>query len=119
MPPREPRPEGSVQKVPLLEKPVEEASAPRYPSANLEAAIAAFRHDLPQLLRDHPGKWVAYRGSQQVGIATDDFDLYEACYEAGFDLSDFVVECIEQETGDSVLIGPGIIRNIPSSEQGT
>jgi hypothetical protein len=84
-----------------------------FPTANLEAAIAAFRNDLPQLLRDHPGKWVAYRGTQQVGIALEDFELYEACYGAGFDLSDFIVEYIEPQTGDSVLVGPGIMREIP------
>jgi hypothetical protein len=93
-------------------------SAPRHPSANLEEAIAAFRHDLPELLRVHPGKWVAYRGPQQVGIADDDFELYEACYRAGFDLSDFIVECIEPQTGDSVLVGPGIIRDIPPPNHG-
>jgi hypothetical protein len=42
-----------------------------------KAAFAAFARDLPALLDEHPGKWVAYHGAERLGIADDDADLYE------------------------------------------
>src|SRR5438046_500005 len=51
----------------------------------------AFRRDFPQLLKKHRGKWVAYSGDQQMGIARSDLDLYEQCFRSGLKRTEFVI----------------------------
>jgi hypothetical protein len=42
-----------------------------------KAAFETFARELPMLLGDQAGKWVAYHGAERLGIADDDTDLYE------------------------------------------
>src|SRR4051794_27765725 len=39
-------------------------------------AVLAFRRDLPALLKERPGQWVAYHGPNRVGFASTDDELY-------------------------------------------
>ena len=70
-----------------------------------EQAELAFERDLPQLWTERPGQWVAYRGAEQLGFATDDLVLYQQCRQRGLQDEEFDVFCIEpQET--EMVIGP-------------
>lgn len=84
---------------------------PQYATEKIEAAVKAFRKDLPALLKQHPGKWVAYHGSKQFGIAEDDAVLYRDCYKQGWKLSEFIVERIEPQTGNAMIMGPAFIQD--------
>lgn len=42
-------------------------------------SVAAFRRDLPELLRVAAGKWALYVRSQRVRVAESDDDLYLYC----------------------------------------
>ena len=68
-------------------------------------AQKAFAHDLPQLLRERPGQWVAYCGSRRIGFDKSHTELYRACLRQGLDEETFVVQCIEPEEGPLVF-GP-------------
>ena len=54
----------------------------------------AYYHDLPELLKDRLGWWVAYHGDQRVGFARKEIDLYEECFRRGLTDEQFVVRCV-------------------------
>ena len=62
-----------------------------------KAAFAAFARDLPALLDEHPGKWVAYHGAERLGIADDDADLYELGRRRGLSPQSMLVIGIDPE----------------------
>jgi hypothetical protein len=64
----------------------------RIPAAILEAQ-AAFERDLPRLLKERPGQWVAYRPEGPVVFAATDLALYRECERLG--LREFITRCIE------------------------
>lgn len=67
--------------------------------ARHQQALQAFERDLPQLWTERPGQWVAYRGDQLVGFATQKHEMYQQCLQRGLPQEEFVVFCIEpQET---------------------
>jgi hypothetical protein len=61
----------------------------------IERSMAAFRRDLPQLLKTHPRRWVAYHGDEQLGFAHRQTPLYQSCLERGLPHDQFVVCLIE------------------------
>ncbi len=65
-------------------------------------ALATFRRDLPRLLEERPGQWVAYHGDQLVGFAKTDLELYQECERRGYRGRDYVIYCIEPELPDIV-----------------
>lgn len=75
--------------------------------AQFEAAEAAFRRDLPALLGERPGQWVAYLGPQCLGFAPTKSELYVECRARAIPLEQTHFCCIEP-LEDEVLIGPGI-----------
>jgi hypothetical protein len=76
--------------------PVQEAEKPSLGSL----ALAAFRSDLPRLLEERPGQWVAYHGDQLVGFAATDRELHQECIRRGYRGPDYTVRCIELEPPD-------------------
>jgi hypothetical protein len=68
-------------------------------------AQQAFARDLAQLLKERPGQWVAYHGSQRIGFGCTQAELYGECLRRGINEDEFVVQCIEPETGVMVLLG--------------
>jgi hypothetical protein len=75
-----------------------EGAAQHFDLAALQkAAFQAFSRDLPQLLKAHPGKWVAYHGSEQLGVADDDVTLYEASRRRGLEPQEVLVIGIDLE----------------------
>ncbi len=70
--------------------------------AAIQASQQAFIRDLPELLTSHYRQWVAYCGSQKIGIGRSKSDLYEQCLQQGLRRSDFVVRSIEPVASDDV-----------------
>jgi hypothetical protein len=60
-------------------------------------ALETYRHDLPRLLDERPGQWVAYHGDQLVGFARTDLELYKKCKRCGYRIRDYIVAPIEPE----------------------
>jgi hypothetical protein len=71
----------------------------------VEQAQKAFYRDLPRLLQERPGPWVAYHGDKPLGFARTQAELYRECLRRGIDEEEFVVQCIEPEVGVMVLLG--------------
>jgi hypothetical protein len=68
-------------------------------------AILAFWHDLPQLLQERPGQWVAYHGDRQLGFGATRFELWQECLRKGLVPEEFLVRSIEPEDPTLVLEG--------------
>jgi hypothetical protein len=62
------------------------------PPAILEAQ-AAFERDLPRLLKERPGQWVAYLGEKPIAFAATSVALCQACWRQGH--REFLLRCIE------------------------
>jgi len=41
--------------------------------------MAAFYRNLPELLKKHYGKWVAYHGDEFMGLGRTQTELYQKC----------------------------------------
>jgi hypothetical protein len=61
------------------------------PPAIVEAQRTFFR-DLPQLLKEHPGKWVAYHGAKRIAFGESQRALWRECERLGYE--DFLVRRI-------------------------
>jgi hypothetical protein len=73
-----------------------------------EKALQAFQGDLPHLLIERPGEWVAYEGGQQIAFSSHKHELYQECFRRGIARDDLVVFCIEpQET--EISLGPIVV----------
>ena len=84
---------GLDQEIPWYERPI--------PPMILRSQ-AAFRRDLPELMKKYYGRWVAYNGDRQVAIGRSKFKLYQQCLGQGLDDNDFVVRCIQPEYEDDL-----------------
>lgn len=65
------------------------------PPPMIQESINAFRRDLPELLKTHKGKWVAYHGDEQVSFGRTQTGLYQICFRRGLTRDDFVVGFVE------------------------
>jgi hypothetical protein len=63
-------------------------------------SLEAFRRDLPQLLKTHRGRWVAYHGDQQIGFARNGNALFEKCFRRGLKADEFLVRLVLEEIAD-------------------
>jgi hypothetical protein len=68
--------------------------APQVRSETYHRSYQAFHRDLPELLKKHEGKWVAYHGDQRIGIARRATELYTRCACLGLHQDDIYVEFI-------------------------
>jgi hypothetical protein len=65
---------------------------PAMPVSSLrEQSMAAFYRNLPELLKKHYGKWVAYHGDELVGVGGSQTKLYELCRRRGLKDDEFDV----------------------------
>ncbi len=62
-----------------------------------QLALETFRRDLPRLMAERPGQWVAYHGDKLIGFAKTPPDLYQELDRRGLDGREYVVYCIEPE----------------------
>ena len=70
------------------------------PLPMIQNSIAAIRRDLPKLLKQHRGSWVAYRGDERIGFGKTQTGLYEECLRRGLTRDDFVVCGVEEGVFD-------------------
>ncbi len=56
----------------------------------------AFRRDLPELLKRHHRKWVAYHGDECLGIARTETELWQRCLRRGLKPGEFTVGFITE-----------------------
>ena len=63
-------------------------------------SLDAFRSDLPQLLRTHARKWVAYHGDERIAFARRRTKLYNKCRRRGLKQDEFLVLLVMAETAD-------------------
>jgi hypothetical protein len=61
----------------------------------LVTAERAFRDQLPNLLHSHAGQWIAYHGTEVIGIGAKKADVYRTTRERGLRTEDVLVRCIE------------------------
>jgi hypothetical protein len=73
---------------PLGSDPASRASTP---PAILEAQTA-FLRDLPELLQERRGQWVAYYGDRRIGFAETEDALGRECLRQGY--TDYLVRCV-------------------------
>src|SRR5260370_15296884 len=66
----------------------------------IQRGQAAFRRDLPELMKTHEGQWVAYHGDQRIGFARSKFKLVQECLRRGIPDEEFVVRGIAPEIPD-------------------
>src|SRR5262249_50727083 len=69
-----------------------------------KAAFEAFARDLPRLLADQAGKWVAYHGAERLGIAADDTELYELGRQRGLSPQRMLVIGIDPEADQASVV---------------
>jgi hypothetical protein len=63
--------------------------------AMIARSIAAFRRDLPELLKTHRGRWVAYHGDERLGFGRRHTPLYQECLRRGLSRDEFIVTVVE------------------------
>ena len=71
----------------------------RSPTESLVQSQKAFYRDLPQLLRQYPGQWVAYYRSFCVKVGKKQELVYQYCLDQSFDEEDFIVLYVEPMNG--------------------
>jgi hypothetical protein len=79
----------------------------RVPHSNptcAELADLTFRKNLPRLLAERPGQWVAYHGDLLVGFARTDNELYRRCRAMGIPDEEYIVRPIEDNPPDFIFL---------------
>jgi len=71
-------------------QPNQENAASAVPSMESQS-MDAFYRDLPELLKEHPRKWVAYHGDELIGVGRTQTELYHKCLRRGLKEDEFVV----------------------------
>ena len=61
------------------------------PPPMIQKSIDAVRRELPEMLKTHRGKWVAYHGNERIGFGNTQTELVEQCFRYGLTRDDFVV----------------------------
>lgn len=80
-------------------------------------AESAYLRDLPTLLIEHEGKWVAYHGGRQVGVSTKGYELHQQCLQQGLKPEEFEVFAIVP-TEEAMLIGGMFMEEVPADDPG-
>lgn len=59
-------------------------------------SMDAFYRDLPQLLKTHNWKWVAYHGDKLIGVGRTQTELYKKCLRDGLKEDEFIVRLVSE-----------------------
>jgi hypothetical protein len=68
----------------------------------IQGGLEAFRRDLPELLEQHKGQFVAYSGDRRLGINRSQRKLVRLCLSQGLSVHEFVVPGIAPEIPDDL-----------------
>ena len=82
---------------------------------SIRLADETFHRDLPRLIEERPGEWVAYHGDRRIGVAPTKAELYQECLRRGLKRGEFLVRSIESGMGE-VVIGPDDLGSIISDQ---
>jgi hypothetical protein len=69
-------------------------------------ALEAYRRDLPRLLVERPGQWVAYHGDQLIDFAATPPELWQEIRRRHYRRRDCVVMPIEEDDMPEVVDTP-------------
>ncbi|HKI31756.1 MAG TPA: hypothetical protein VKA46_07800 [Gemmataceae bacterium] len=83
-----------------------------------KAAFEAFARELPALLGEQAGKWVAYHGTERLGIADDDADLYALGRQQGLSAQSMLVIGIDPEADQVPVIAESEFSSLELAEAG-
>ncbi|HEV3082854.1 MAG TPA: hypothetical protein VGY66_23920 [Gemmataceae bacterium] len=72
-------------------QPEQENLAEPSTSPLLAQSTDAFYRNLPELLKKHYGKWVAYHGDEFVGAGRSETQLHQECLRRGWKEDEFIV----------------------------
>ena len=97
-------------------RPAQDPSPDAFVSPLIREAHEVYERELPQLLQERPGLWVAYHGAERIGFAAKQQQMYQVCRDRGFDLAETLVECIEPLMGD-LFWGPGPLDELLSGQE--
>jgi hypothetical protein len=97
-------------------QPSQDQSPYAFVSPWIREAHEVYERELPQLLQERPGQWVAYHGAERIGFAPTKQEMYQVCRDHGFDLDETLVECIEPLMGD-LFWGPGPLDDLLSRQE--
>jgi hypothetical protein len=81
------------------------------PLPMIEKSIEAFRRDLPEMLKSHRGRWVAYHGDERIGFGNTQTELVQECFQRGLTRDDFVVCGVEEgvfDPDEDIEISPDV-----------
>ncbi|MBI1900566.1 MAG: hypothetical protein HYS13_05575 [Planctomycetia bacterium] len=59
-------------------------------------AKEAFERDLPELVREHEGQWVAYYRRQRIAFGSSMPGLYQQCFQQGYHDKKILVRFVEE-----------------------
>jgi hypothetical protein len=85
-----------VDQLPKPDGPAPEVTIP--PMYTL--ALQSFERDLPEMLKTHYRKWVAYHGDKRIGFGRSETKLYQQCLDMGICEDEFLVLSVEPEIRD-------------------
>lgn len=92
---------GLLQRVDRVPQPPPADGLPVPPE--IAKSLAAYTAELPELLKSHPHKWIAYIDGRRSRIADTQTELYQYCLnDLGLAHDKFIVECIVPESGSLV-----------------
>src|SRR5205807_4665128 len=60
-------------------------------------AYDCFQQDLPALLLKYDRQWVAYHGTNRIGIAASQWELHEECLRRGYKDEELLLQCVMPE----------------------
>src|SRR4051812_40561504 len=62
----------------------------------------AYQRDLPELLKKHEGRWIAYSGDRRLGITRTRRQAYELGFRGGLARHEFIVLGIDPSDLDDI-----------------
>jgi hypothetical protein len=68
----------------------------------IERSQAAFRRDLPELIKTHYYQWVAYHGDERIGFGRTETALYKECLRRGLKEDEFVVRMVAEDMPEEI-----------------
>src|SRR5262249_9786663 len=85
-----------VDQIPKPDEPLPEETIP--PMYTL--ALKSFERDLPEMLKSHYRKWVAYHGDKRIGFGRTKMGLYQQCLRMGLGDDQFLILSVEPQIRD-------------------
>jgi len=68
----------------------------------IRRAQAAYQRDLPQLVKNHRQRWVAYDGDRRVAMGSSKRQVFQRCRSLELPHGEFVVRFVESKTPEEI-----------------